>query len=189
MNWFFMGLAVLGAGALALRRYKPWLEQVFRPLTESGAGELVRRQATPLDRLIDALRHEKDPLTRQRLLGEIVEESWRQRAAPAMNKLFRRFAAKQVQELSETAAVLKAANGGRMPAVKAFAYLAAALEEEGRLTEALSISTQALALGLKDGGKTGFSGRIKRLRKKIKDDRPAPRPASGRRRGPPASRT
>jgi hypothetical protein len=187
MTWLFLGVAALGAGALALRCFKPWLEQILRPGPEAGAGEPALRQITPLDRMIDELRRAKDPLERQRLLGEIVEESYRRRAAPAMYKLFMRFAAMQVQEVTQIIKALKAANGGRMPDIPAFPRLAAALEEDGRLEEALSVCAQARKLGLKDGPKAGFSGRIKKLRKKIKDARSEASPP-GCRRGAPSSR-
>jgi hypothetical protein len=172
MNWLLLSVAALGIAAVALRRYKPWLEQILRPETKAGAHEPTLRKITPLDRMIDALRHEKNPLERHRLLGEIVEASHRQRAATAMNKLFLRFAAMHVKELPKMSAALKADSGGRRPAVPTFSLLAAALEEDGRLEEALSICNQAAELGLTDGTRAGFAGRIRKLQKELKDAQP-----------------
>jgi hypothetical protein len=113
MNWLLLSVAVFGIAAVALRRYKPWLEQILRPESGAGAREPTLRKVTPLDRMIDALRREKDPMERHRLLGEIVEASHRQRADAAVNKLFLRFAGMQVKELPKMAAALRAAAGGR----------------------------------------------------------------------------
>ena len=180
MNWLFLSVAALGIAAVALRRYKPWLEQILRPAAEAGAREPTLRKVTPLDRMIDSLRHEKDPLKRHRLLGEIVEASHRQRADTAMKKLFLRFAGMHVKELPKMAAALKAAGGGRLPVVPAFSLLAAELEEDGRMEEALSVCSQAAELGLTDGTRAGFAGRIRKLQKKLKDAQPrAKRPSSG----------
>jgi hypothetical protein len=180
MNWLFLSVAALGIATVALHRYKPWLEKTLRPVAEAGAREPTLHKSTPLDRLIDALRHEKDPLERHRLLGRIVEESHRKRADTAMNKLFLRFAGMHVLELPKMAAELKADNEGRLPVVPAFSLLAAALEEGGRIEEALSVCNQAAELGLTDGTRAGFAGRIRKLQKKIKGVVPdATRPISG----------
>jgi hypothetical protein len=180
MNWLFLSVAALGIAALALRRYKPWLEQILRPAAAAGAPDPTLRKVTPLDRMIDSLRHEKDLIERHRLLGKIVEASYRQRADTAMNKLFLRFAGMQVKELPKMAAALKTAGGGRLPPVPAFSLLSAALEEDGRMEEALSVCSQAAELGLTDGTRAGFAGRIRKLQKKLKDAQPPAKQLSSR---------
>jgi hypothetical protein len=178
MNWLLFSVVALGIAAVALRRYKPWLEQILRPAPEAGAREPSLRKVTSFDRMIYALRHEKDPLERHRLLGAIVEASHRQRADSAMNKLFLRFAGMHVQELPKMAAALRAAIGDQLPAVPAFSLLAAALEEDGRFEEALSVCNQAAELGLTDGTRAGFAGRIRKLKRKMKGAQPhAKRPS------------
>jgi hypothetical protein len=117
MNWLFLSVAALGIAAVALLRHKPWLERILGSAAEAGAGEPVLRKRTPLDRMIEALKHAKDPLERHRLLGAIVEASHRLRADAAMNKLFLRFAGMHVKELPKVVAALKADGGGRLPAV------------------------------------------------------------------------
>jgi hypothetical protein len=89
-----------------------------------------------------------------------------------MNKLFLRFAGMHVKELPKMAAALKTAGGGRRPVVPAFSLLAAALEEDGRMEEALSVCSQAAELGLADGTRAGFAGRIRKLQKKMKGVQP-----------------
>ena len=186
MNWLFFSVAALGIAAVVLRRYMPWIEQALKPEVEAGPRRPVLRKVTPLDRMIEALRHEKDPLERHHLLEEIVEESYRQRAAAAMNKVFLRFAGLHVKELPKMAEALKAAHGGKLPPVPVFKLLAAALEQDCRIEEALSIRKQEVELGLIDGTKARPAGRIKKLQKKIKDAQPRrkrPGPGSARARG------
>lgn len=178
MNWLFLSVAALGIAAVALLRHTPWLEQLLGSAAESGAPEPTLRKSTPLDRMIAALKHETDPLERHRLLSRIVDESYRRRTDTAMNKLFLRFAGMHVQELPKMAAALKAAGGCRLPAVPTFSLLAAALEQDGRIAEALSVCNQAEELGLTDGTRTGFAGRIRRLHKQMKGAHcPAQRPS------------
>jgi hypothetical protein len=97
-----------------------------------------------------------------------------------MNKLFLRFAGMHVKELPKVVAALKADGGGRPPAVPTFSLLSAALEEDGRFEEALSVCRQAAELGLTDGTRAGFVGRIRELQKKMKGAPAAPkRPSPG----------
>jgi hypothetical protein len=186
MNWWLISVAALGIAAVGLRRYKPWLEQFLSPLMRAEASEPALRKITSLDRMIDELKHEKDPLERHRLLSRIVDESYRQRADTAMNKLFLRFAGMLVKELPEMATALKAASGGRLPAVPAFKLLAVALEEGGRHEEAVSIRRKAAELGLIDDVKVAPALRIHKREKKIKSAQPAtkrPGLSAGRSRG------
>jgi hypothetical protein len=182
MNWLLLSVAVLGIAAVALRRYKPRLEQLLTPLMQAGAPEPALRKITLFDRMIDELKHEKDPLERHRLLSRIVAESYRQRADTAMNKLFLRFAGMHVKELPQMAAALKAASGGQLPAVATFKLLAEALEQDGRREEALSVRQQAAELGLVDAVKVEPTGNIRKQERKIKTSSPPARRA-GRRAG------
>ena len=182
MNWWLLSVAVIGIGALAARRYAPWLEQMLRAKLEPSPPPPMLREATALDHMIEALRIEKDPLERHRLLGAIVDESYRQRADVPMKKVFLRFAGMHVKELPQMAAALKAAHGGRLPAVPTFDLLAAALEGEGRPEEAASIRKQAEKWGLIDGGTTEAAAR-KPVR--AKRTRTSPLPAKPARRRKP----
>jgi hypothetical protein len=122
--------------------------------------------------MIDDLRRERDPLGRHRLLEAIVEESHRRRSDPAMNKLFQRFARMHVDELPRMAEALKAASGGRLPAVASFQLLASALEADGHPEEAVTIWEQAAAWELMDGAKAGSIRETKKEGAKSKRTRP-----------------
>jgi hypothetical protein len=179
MNWWLLSVAVIGIGAVAARRHAPWLEQMLRAKLGPSPPPPALREATALDHMIEALRIEKDPLERHRLLGAIVEESHRQRADAPMKKVFLRFAGMHVEELPQMAAALQAAHGGRRPAVPTFGLLAAALEEEGRPEEAASIRKQAEKWGLIDGGTTAAAARKPARAKRT---RTSPLPATPARR-------
>jgi hypothetical protein len=172
MNWWLLSAAVIGIGAVAVRRYAPWLGVMLRAKLESSPQPPVLREATALDHMIETLRREKDPLERHRLLGAIVDESHRQRTDAAMKKMFVRFAGMHVKELPHMAAALKAAHGGKLPAVPAFELLAAAMEEEGRQEEAASVRKQAEQLGLIDRLPGNAVGRTRTPAKKIERVRP-----------------
>jgi hypothetical protein len=181
MNWLLLSAAALGVACVALRRCSPWLEHLLKPGPESPAHRPLLRKQTAIDRLIDALRQEKDPLARHRLLGAIVEESHRQRPDAAMNKVFLRFARMQLKELPKMTEALKAAHGGKLPPVPAFKLLANALEMDGRHEEAVSVRQQAKDMGLTVDTQAGASGRTKMLAKKIKSSRPATKRSGGSR--------
>jgi hypothetical protein len=176
MNWLFLSVAALGIAAVALSRYRPWLEDALRPAAKSKDSAPSLRQTTLLDRMIAEVKRERDPLERHRLLTAIVEESHRRRADPAMKKLFLRFAGMHVRELPKMAAALKADGKGRLAEVASFTLLAEALEEDGRTGEALEVCRKAEALGLQDSARGGFAGRIRKLEKK------AARPAAAAKR-------
>jgi hypothetical protein len=175
MNWLFLSVAAIGIAALAWRRYTPWLEQILTPAAPASPRPPVIREATALDHMIEALRQEKDPLERHRLLGAIVDESHRQRSDVAMKKVFLRFARMHVTELPQMAAALQAAHGGKLPAVATFELLAAALEEDGRSEEAEAVRTQAGALGWVDRMPAKSARKTATPARKIKKALPAVR--------------
>lgn len=171
MNWLLLSAAALGVAVVALRRNPSWLKSILQPEASAALRPLLRRP-TALDRLIEDLRRENGPLGRHRLLEAIVAESHRRRSDPAMNKVFQRFARMHVDELPEMAEALKAANGGRLPAVASFQLLASALEEDGQPEDAGPIWEQAVALGLMDGVKAEPIGKIKKAGSKGKRTQP-----------------
>jgi hypothetical protein len=62
MNWWLISIAAAGIAAVALRRYRPWLEQMLKPASEAAPRQPALRKVTALDRLIDALRHAMCPV-------------------------------------------------------------------------------------------------------------------------------
>jgi hypothetical protein len=171
MNWLLLSAAALGIAVVALRRNSSRLKGILQPEASPALQPLLRRP-TALDQMIDDLRRERDPLGRHRLLEAIVEESHRRRSDPATNKLFLRFARMHVSELPKMAEPLKAANGGRLPAVASFQLLASALEADGHPEDAVTIREQAAAWGLKDGAKAEPIRKIKKEGSTSKRTRP-----------------
>lgn len=173
MHWLVIAAAV-SLGALAAKRGRPWIERCIQAAA-LGTDAALRRD-TEVDRRIEAWRRAQTPLERFQRLGEIVEATHAQRSDPAARKLFLRFAAMQVEALPAVMEELKAASGGRLPEIPVFGLLAAALEEEGRAAEALTVRRRAAALGLSDGSGAGSAARVERPEGK------RPQKAAGRRR-------
>jgi hypothetical protein len=184
MHWLMIAAAV-GLGALAASRGRPWIERLIQ--AAAPGPEAALRRETELDRRIAAWRSAEQPLERFRRLGEIVAAAHAERADPAARKLLMRFAAMQVEALPAVAEELKAAGGGRLPEIPAFGLLAEALEEQGRAAEALALCRRAEALGVRDGSRAGFAGRIKRL-KAGRPEKAAGRPRAGKSGKPPSPR-
>ena len=66
------------------------------------------------------------------------------------------------------ALALKEDMGGTLPRVTTFQHYATVLTEDGEYEKAISICEKALEYGLHDNTKSGFEGRIERIKKKAK---------------------
>jgi hypothetical protein len=111
------------------------------------------------------LQESDDPIHRNQLLNRIVAGHYRLRSEPEHREAFYRLAHAQVDEAS---AILNAYDGAGRPRpnhIEAFKYITIAMGEDERYDEAMAICEKALSLGLEDGTKTGFKGRIARLKK------------------------
>ena len=117
--------------------------------------------------MLAAIKIESDPDVRHQLLIRIIEKTYKERHQPAMQKIFFRFAAIHLNELPQLLPALTAKSKGHLPNIITFKLLAIALEELSRYEEAIKVCEQAIQTGMSDGTKTGFDGRIKRLRKKM----------------------
>jgi curved DNA-binding protein CbpA len=171
MNWLTIG--ILGfAFVLGLSRYyRRATDQAIKPAAR-------RRQVAPdekakavwksddMDEMLKAAKVDLGPADRNQLLTSIVEKAYKERKDPKMRKIFHRFARIHVEELPRLAPALKEQHGGELPPIPTFKDLAIALEEEKRYDEAVSVCEQAVGFNMEDGTKTGFAGRIERLRKK-----------------------
>lgn len=109
------------------------------------------------------LQETDDPIDRNRLLGRLVAGHYRQRAEPEHLEAFYRAAHTQIEEASVILDAIEAMGRPRPDHLEAFKVMAIALDEDERYDEAVAICEKALSLGLEDGTKTGFEGRIARL--------------------------
>jgi hypothetical protein len=120
-----------------------------------------------LDKMTVILEETYDPILRDMLFNQIVPTFYRQRHEQNSKEAFYHFAGKHIEE---TAAILKALDNsqkGRPARIETFKMMAIALGEDECFDEAINICNIALSLGLEDGTKTGFEGRITRYEKKM----------------------
>lgn len=120
-----------------------------------------------LDRMLRARHLKTNDTDRHFLLMNIVRGLYSQRAEPGARKLFLEIGRQHVAEFPRLAASVK--QGLRVvPRVPTYALLATVLTEDGRFDEALLVCQQAIDLGLRDGTKGDFPGRMERIRKAMK---------------------
>ena len=111
----------------------------------------------------------EDPLERHKIYTRGIELAYgkKNEADPAMRQKAKSFALDYVREFPLMKdAVFTYLAGSRY--ISVFKELAILYEEEQELDKALSLCNQARLLGLEDGTKTGYQGRIDRLKKKFK---------------------
>ncbi|RUO35550.1 hypothetical protein CWE13_11515 [Aliidiomarina shirensis] len=107
----------------------------------------------------------KDPLARHRLYQQITENSYKNRNDAGWRQISKTFSKQHIAEFPDIVKPLKKANGGSLPQVLTFQNYATLLAEDGQYTDAIAVCERALEFGLDDKTKTGFSGRLERIRK------------------------
>jgi hypothetical protein len=118
-----------------------------------------------LDTMIAALDSRTNPIDRHFLLMSIVDRTYKARKqSPDMVRICKQVAARHLQELPAIAPAL-VKDLGVMPRVSTFRNYAIVLAEDGNFAGAISVCEQALRFSQGDGTKSGFPGRIRRLRK------------------------
>ncbi len=161
MNWIRLviwTLAPLAGAALAVKGAKVW------KAGSAGSNTRVGRAIASgkLEKMIAASRIPASAEERHRLLSAIVIKTYKDRQNEDGREFFVRFAKIHIDEYES----LKKRGKTLEPAMQTHKLLSIVREEDGRYEEAIRVSRRALDLGLEDGTKTGFAGRIKRLEKK-----------------------
>lgn len=139
------------------------------PVIDSGdksqpspiGAELPDEIASP----VAELENSKDPLARHRLYQQITESSYKNRTDAAWRQISKTFSNQHISEFADIVKPLKKANGGSLPQVLTFQNYATLLAEDKQYDEAIAVCEKALEFGLDDKTKTGFAGRIERIRK------------------------
>jgi hypothetical protein len=108
-----------------------------------------------------------DPVLRNRLLNPLVTGYYRLRSDTKHRADFYRVADLQIEETPSILEGIQEIGRPRPHFIAAFKAMAIALDEDGRPDAAIAVCELALSLGLRDGTKTGFKGRITRLKRKI----------------------
>jgi hypothetical protein len=107
-----------------------------------------------------------DPVLRHRLLNRVVAGYYRLRAESKHRAAFYRVANLQIEDADSILEGIEETGGPRPKSIEAFRAMAIALDEDGHQDAAIAICELALSLGLHDGTKAGFKGRIAKLRKR-----------------------
>ena len=119
-----------------------------------------------LDQMLEAVNTKTNPIDRHFLLQSIVDACYKLRREGMYRQLCFKFAEMHLQELSSIAPALKEEMGDALPRISTFQHYATVLTEDGEYEKAISICESALEYGLHDGTKSGFEGRVARIRKK-----------------------
>ena len=119
-----------------------------------------------LGRMERAIRRPTNPIDRHFLLLQLCQLTYKHRADPQMRAKFLGYARQHLNEFPSLAPALKRDFGGTLPRVPTFQNLATVLTEDGVFEEAISVCQAALTHGLEDGTRSGFEGRIARIRRR-----------------------
>ena len=119
-----------------------------------------------LKRMLAATNYSTNPIDRHFLLQEIVKLTYKNRNGPEMRAQCREYAALHIREFSSIRPHLEKEMDGVLPRVSTFQNLATLLTEDGSYTDAIAVCRRALDLGLDDGTKSGYEGRIARIERK-----------------------
>lgn len=131
------------------------------PRTEVRAAEMSR----DLHQMVPALEIATDPIDRHFLLMAIVEEAYRRRREPEAAELCANVAEMHVNEFSKLVPALKRYTG-QVPEVPTFQIYSQLLADRGEYDKAVWVCEQALEYEVGDRTKTGYRGRVERIRKK-----------------------
>ena len=120
------------------------------------------------EELKQRLSSEKDPYTRHLFYEQAVGEAYKERRKSdkmlSMTLSMGSDYVKEFEQLKE-AVFEKMGNGPKQVVV--FKQLAIALEEQKEFKKAIKVCETANSLGLDDGTKTGYEGRIARIKRKM----------------------
>jgi DNA polymerase III epsilon subunit family exonuclease len=127
--------------------------QVFIEAVKITEGQTIKRYAG-----------EKILNNHFRLLDNVYE-TYSERKDPTIRKLCIENCINHINSIDEILPFLKK-EFGKYPHIPTFQYFATILSEEGEFDKAIQVCEKAISLGLSDNTKTGFQGRISRIKKK-----------------------
>jgi hypothetical protein len=120
-----------------------------------------------LGRMLAALQAPTNLIDRHFLLQGIVQAAYKRRSEAAMRQLCRKIGFQHLDEFKDIAPTLSADFDGVLPRVATFQCLATVLAEDGEYKDAIQVCYRAIALGLADGTKGGYEGRVARIQKQL----------------------
>lgn len=108
-----------------------------------------------------------DPVLRHHLMNRLVRDYYRLRSDSKHRTAFYRVAYLQIEEAPSILDGVEETGRPRPRCIEAFKSMAIALDEDGLQETAIAVCEIALSLSLHDGTKSGFKGRISRLKKRL----------------------
>jgi hypothetical protein len=184
MKWIILIAIIAGVIWIAKRSKstsaKPRLPQNTRDQNKSVSKTYVTREGQAmeaddafhawtsgnLDEMVRALKTKTNLIDRHFLLMSIVDQAYKNRSDPDSADLLRKVAEMHVSEFPQIKPALKKEMDGILPRVTTFQKYATFLTDNKEYEKALQICEQAISEGLHDGTKSGFEGRIKRIKRK-----------------------
>lgn len=175
MNWLLAAALALGV-LIWLSRHKGAIqpsESRTRPVEPKTTEEpldhdgiLKAVESKDLDQMAALMNHSMSSLDRHLLLTKIAELAYKQRKDDKMRRTLMDTTQRYLAEFDQMEEALKAEAGDIPIEAPCFKWRAIALEEDRLFDEAVDVCKAAQRWGLEDGTKTGFAGRIERIRKK-----------------------
>lgn len=144
-----------GLGTFQTRNGK--LVQLGESWEAIGSGDI--------DRMIRAAQLDDLALDRHYLLSALVGALYRQRKEPVRRQQCREYAEIYISELPGILPSVEESVGTKVQ-VAAFQQYSQLLTEDGEFDRAIEVCELAIRLGTPDRTKTGYQGRIERIRKK-----------------------
>ncbi len=119
-----------------------------------------------LPKMIKAVSIKTNLIDRHFLLQSIVDATYKLRKEGEYRKLCVEYAEIHLREFSDIAPALKEDMNGKLPRITTFQNYATVLAEDEEYDRAISVCEKAIEYGLHDNTKSGFEGRIARIKKK-----------------------
>lgn len=120
-----------------------------------------------LSKMLKALKKKTNLIDRHFLLMGIVEETYKNRTDMETRDLCKKISEVHIAEFPCIAPALKKETDGELPFVPTFQKYATLLTEDGEFQKAIEVCEAAISFGLRDGTKSGYEGRITKIKKRI----------------------
>jgi hypothetical protein len=171
MNWYWFSIgALVGLFILIIKgqRTKRDKNMEGQPEIDTTSQNQVKKilGSGDVTEMAAILKVTEDPAQRDALLRQIVATYYRQRSDPNVRELFYSFASQHIKEIPAVLEALEISEDEGPISIDTFKMIAITMTEDGRYDEAIDICKKALSLGLEDGTKTGFQGRIVRIKRR-----------------------
>ena len=178
MNWFWISVGALAGLFFLLGKGRRRLKKKDARTAGASAEKMTMQErveqvlaADDVDAMAKLLETVDDPVLRHALFGQIVAGHYRQRSDPTDRDAFYQYAGQHIEEIPAVLDSLEKSDDEHPDRVESFKMMAIAMAEDERFEEAIKVCETAMSLGLEDGTKTGFEGRIARLKKKLNASR------------------